>query len=565
MALTQIKSVVEKFITDNRNELLVIKGKWGVGKTFFWQKLIEESKRKKQIGRNYYSYVSLFGLDNIEELKTAIVASRVQWNAGKLKEKVDSLTTRLKELGKTLNEIPALRGYPGVVSNILFYSLNDTLICLDDIERKGNRLDVTHVFGLACLLKEQRGCKVVLIMNDDSLDGDAREQFKLHGEKIIDREVTFSIATEESFGYVFEPSVPTYDLIKNCCLNLQIRNIRTLQRVKRFIEDVASYLTGSEDSVVDDILRSLILFVWSYYDKSSDTVPLEFILRYSFADSFVRSTYKNETTTVEGEKWEKVLGTYNYLGADEIDKCLAELVETGYLNEPTFTALLNAKNDQCKAQQGSASYGKTWDIYSNSFADNEQEFVDNLISRFRSNMRILSLGNLQGAVAILRDFERNEPANSLIDDFFGERKSEEDLEGFRRAKRGPFSGELRDEYLLSRLQEISTITVVDDRTLGVVLRSITSKEFLSYQDVSRLDSFETDDYYKFLKSEESEDLYDCVRKCLDFDERDDEKWPYKSIARKTREALLRIASESRINRVRVSRLYKIDLDLTDAN
>ncbi len=47
MSLEHIKAVVGNFTPDTHNELLVIKGKWGAGKTFFWQKLVEDCQGKK--------------------------------------------------------------------------------------------------------------------------------------------------------------------------------------------------------------------------------------------------------------------------------------------------------------------------------------------------------------------------------------------------------------------------------------------------------------------------------------------------------------------------------------
>ena len=54
-------------------------------------------------------------------------------------------------------------------------------------------------------------------------------------------------------------------------------------------------------------------------------------------------------------------------------------------------------------------------------------------------------------------------------------------------------------------------------------------------------------------------LYFYVRKCLDFGEFNDEKGVYKSISEKAKEALIKIASESKINRMRASTLYKIEI------
>ncbi|HJQ27019.1 MAG TPA: P-loop NTPase fold protein [Blastocatellia bacterium] len=507
MSLEQIKTVVEKFISDSHNELLVIKGKWGVGKTFFWQKLVEESKSKKCIGRDYYSYVSLFGINNLEELKHAIIASRVESNAGTVKGKFNSVTANLKQLADKLEEIPKLREYTGgLVSNLLFHSLDNTLICFDDLERKGDGLDIKDVFGLASVFKEQQGCKVLLIMNDESFEQATLDQFKLHGEKIIDREVLFSITAEESFDYIFEPTFHSYNLIKNCCLHLQVKNIRTLQRIRRFIEDITPNIEGAEERVIEDVFRALVLYVWSYYDKASGAPPLSFTLAYSTVDDYISKEVKKEKVSPEVEKWRKLLGGYNYLGADDVDKCLAEFVEIGYLDKPKFSDVLNIKNEHYKALEGESTYSKAWDIYRNSFDDNEREFVDKLISNFRSNMKILSVRHLQGAVATLREFERDDLANALVDEYFEQHGTEKDIEAFRTLPYTIVSKDLSDKYLLTRLRGIQTYQETDNRSLADLVKAISFKEFFDYQTVCRMNSFSIDDYYEFFKSENSDDL-----------------------------------------------------------
>lgn len=561
MSLEQIRARLELFICDTHNDLFLLKGKWGAGKTFFWQRLIEESKKKKSIGRKFYSYVSLFGVNSLEELNNAILVSNVESNASKSKKKLSTLSTSLRSLTTNLEKVPALREYTGgMISTYLHFLLDNTLICFDDIERKGNALDLKDIFGLAAVLKEQRNCKVLFIMNDESLEKDALDQFKLHGEKIIDREISFSIAEEEAFGYIFQPSFSNHDLIKTCCLNLHIINIRILQRIKRFIEDITPYLQGIEEKAIENVLRSLILFVWSYHDKASDPPSLEYILNYSPAKRYIDSQYKNKEISPEEKRWDTIISSYSYFHlSDEVDKCLAEFVKTGYIDEQNFEEELNKKNEHFRAQKGDDSYRKVWDIYRNSFDDNEQEFMDKLMSSFRSNMKILPLSDLQSAVSTLREFERNTQAYTLIDEYFSQRNSEKDIEAMRNMEHTIFIKDLKDEYLLSRLHNVWTSKEFDTRSLADVLKAIMLKEYPNVKDIRHMDSFSVDDYYNFFKTEKSDELYFYVRKCLDFGEHDDEHGIYKSIANKAKEALLKIASESKINRLRVSRLYQVEV------
>lgn len=559
MSLEHIKSVTEMFISDTHDELLVIKGKWGAGKTFFWHKIIEESMRKKCVGRGYYSYVSLFGIGSLEDLNNAILASRVAANQTIKQKKLDALTVNLRTLAKGLEKVPAIREYTGdLISTFLHLLLDNTLICFDDIERRGDGLAIKDIFGLASVLKEQRGCKVALIMNEEGFDEATQKQFKLHGEKIIDREILFSITLEEAFGYIFPPSFHRHNLIKECCLILDVKNIRTLQRIKRFIEDLIPHLRGSEERVVEGSLRSLILFVWSYYEQGSGAPPLKYVLRYSSIDGYIAKRDKKELSPEE-EKWSQVMQAYNYFSTDNVDKCLAEFVETGYVDKSWLSSELDKLNEQFRVRQGQDSLGKAWEIYRSSFDDNEQEFIETLVNNCRSNIKVISPEQLDGVIAALREFEQGDLANTLVDEYFDQHSSEEDIAALRLSRGTVFVSDIKDEYLLSRLNHIWTSDEFDKRTLAEVVKELTSKSGWNEDDIRRLDSFTADDYQGFFKAEKSPALYQYVSKCLTIGKYTGGTGIYKSIDDKTKEALLRIARESRINEKRVARLYKIEI------
>lgn len=100
MSIQKIKPVLEAFVRDEGNDLLVLRGRWGVGKTFFWQTLMDYASRNNRIGTSHYSYVSLFGINNLEELKNAILAGRVE--AADIKRKTSTSTKEWKQRFKKL-------------------------------------------------------------------------------------------------------------------------------------------------------------------------------------------------------------------------------------------------------------------------------------------------------------------------------------------------------------------------------------------------------------------------------------------------------------------------------
>ena len=63
-----------EFLTnpENKNKILILKGKWGVGKTYFWKDFIEKNQDIIANAVPTYSYVSLFGASSSSELRQMV-------------------------------------------------------------------------------------------------------------------------------------------------------------------------------------------------------------------------------------------------------------------------------------------------------------------------------------------------------------------------------------------------------------------------------------------------------------------------------------------------------------
>lgn len=557
MSLARIRPVVERFVSDHGNDMLVIKGGWGVGKTYFWQDMIRKAGDEQKIGHSYYSYVSLFGINSLEELKNSMLASRIESSSTNAEGGVRAFLNAGKQLLKDAENVPFLREWTGgMASTALFLLMRDTLICFDDIERKGDELATKDIIGLASLLKDQRNCKIVFILNEGTMLEEDKENFRRHGEKIIDLELEFSPLPEEVFDYIFNKSHLHYDFIKACCLTLGIKNIRILQRINHFAEILLSHLEGSEEKVVEDSLRSLILYVWCYYDRDSGAIPLTYVLSFNSVAMLMRKYSRDHKESAEEKGWSDLLHSYGYMSTDELDEHIAAFVKKGYLDETSLSVELEKKNDLARAQQGEHSYNKAWELYTRTFDDNEQEFINELTTSFRANIEYLAIRNLQVTVEMLRDLERDDLADALIGEYFKTHAGNPDLINI---KRSAFLDEVKDPRLFERLEE-AWQSSTDKRTLAEVLKYLAGRNGWSPEDVELLAACSGDDYYNFFKSEKSDSLYYCVRTCLKFGEFDNAGEKEKAVAAKAVVALKRIASESRINRLRVEGIYKIALD-----
>jgi Cdc6-like AAA superfamily ATPase len=54
-----VQKEIRRFLQSAEPEVLRITGDWGVGKTYTWQKILDEAKSPKSIALARYSYASL--------------------------------------------------------------------------------------------------------------------------------------------------------------------------------------------------------------------------------------------------------------------------------------------------------------------------------------------------------------------------------------------------------------------------------------------------------------------------------------------------------------------------
>ena len=65
-----------------------------------------------------------------------------------------------------------------MMDSLAFLSLNESLVCIDDLERRGSDLSMRDVLGLVSRLVEQKQCKVVLLLNDKEKGLDDYEKYR---------------------------------------------------------------------------------------------------------------------------------------------------------------------------------------------------------------------------------------------------------------------------------------------------------------------------------------------------------------------------------------------------
>jgi hypothetical protein len=165
----ELTKAVTDYLQDNETEYaIMISGKWGCGKTYFWNKNIVPNL-KEQGRKNIY--ISLYGVKTIDEIEQKILYKLLNFSTNyKLKKSdtssiiaeipkyIDNISNKL-DLGKSnFKAIADL--FTGIASQLifqqaLFANKNKNVICFDDLERLDPDLNIVKVLGYINQFVEQ--------------------------------------------------------------------------------------------------------------------------------------------------------------------------------------------------------------------------------------------------------------------------------------------------------------------------------------------------------------------------------------------------------------------------
>jgi hypothetical protein len=202
MATELVEKEIGRFLETTEAEVLCLRGQWGIGKTFAWKAFLKEAQRQKRVALKTYAYVSLFGLNSLEQLKFAIFENSVDTGVLGAQPSLETLQSNTARLARKswsiVQNLPKVKDFAAAVQSLSFLSVRDTIVCIDDLERKGIGLSTRDVLGLASQLKEERRCKVILILNATELDPKDKEEFEKYNEKVVDAALEFTPTAQDS-------------------------------------------------------------------------------------------------------------------------------------------------------------------------------------------------------------------------------------------------------------------------------------------------------------------------------------------------------------------------------
>jgi len=519
-----------EFVNDDNRNVMMLKGKWGVGKTFLWKELLEN--KKKELKYNCVSYVSLFGVADVQGIidQTFYKAKYIS-HAG------------IRNLSRDAYRLAIKSGYANkakeLTKELEYTAIQDYLICIDDLERRNKSLKLESVLGTISYLVVENKCKVILIVNEDFL-GEDKKELDTYREKVVDYDIEYHPTVRHNASIVFETDF--LDKYLPVLEKVSLNNIRMLKLAKTGISYFDKFIHRLEPNLKNDIILHIILISFFYYikDYGVDIKSLK-----ALAHSGLLS--KEGVSDEYRKAWQ---AGYSYA---EYDKFIIAYLTKGFFDIEQFTEHVSALNQR---EQNSKIREKLWGIlklYNGNFQPNLEELEKELLQFIDDNIGHLNISELGDLLALMEGVGLKINRKEIVELYIsGQIQSCNSIETLKH-----LTTLTADPKLLSNLNDKMS-TLKGPYGIKTLVSKISEKQSWNRHDEEALDSFSEEDYYKWMLEENDQDLLPNLNAFIQFANPSSGHDRLSSIGTKMFKALDRIAEISKYNRFRIESLVNLD-------
>jgi hypothetical protein len=428
MSIEIVKQRLGAACREDIPKVVYLTGGWGEGKTHQWRIALKEAQAQAKPPN--FAYVSLFGINSLADARRRlaeefVAAMRIPGEEGTLGSKVSALTTTAKYMQaiKLLPLVPFLGKADTLLNELFFSVVRNAVICIDDIERKGVGLSVADVFGLASFLKEERGCRVVLVANDKKLvdiDATTAQTFL---EKVIDEHVHFAPTAQEACDIALgaNPSQPTL-MLRDHLLSLNVANIRVIGRLNRLVAAMANTVNGVDEKVLKIGILALTIFGVGHYVPDGRYPSIDFVLGRNEVNwlryAGVRGNNAAPPTEEEARhaKWDELLNRVGSPSNDPFEVALADAIRDGYLGTD-LRRLAEDLAGHLGMRQLAEQYHQAWTDFWHSLNGTGDDLLDSLALITRSALPAIGPGDLRQSYDVFVAAGRETQANEMLAEF----------------------------------------------------------------------------------------------------------------------------------------------------
>jgi hypothetical protein len=261
---------IEKYLdfycnNDNATSFAVLlKGKWGCGKTHFIKKYIGAKTK--------FLHISLYGLSSFVEIKEKIIIELLPLIPARHSKIAGNIFRSLKEIPVIKKWIPS--DSDDLIIDLFLKGKNGNVVLVfDDLERCDIKID--KLLGYINHLVEFQGQKVVIIANEEAiLESDSNEKYRKVKEKLIGKEFSVNSNPDEAIN-IFSQNIKNdglkkkSEVIQSLLLKIfkesEFENLRLIEQALSsfdyFYELVESSIKESSDVFERTFYEFVVIFI----------------------------------------------------------------------------------------------------------------------------------------------------------------------------------------------------------------------------------------------------------------------------------------------------------------
>ena len=267
----------------SNGKVIMLSGKWGSGKTHFWQNKIQTilNDKDEKIPNHY---ISLYGKTSIDEIRNEVFLKifesvdsfEFEEKGTKLaKNTVDLISLFTKSVGIDLSKFTdkPFENFQKMLDDKKLkkteeYLNSGAIICFDDFERKSKDIDLNDLFGFITQLTLNFSCKVVIILNDDVFEGEEKKIFSRVKEKSVSKFLKYEPSIKDLFNLIFygrkEDNKKKFKYLElRRYKQIILKTIKETEKLNariyiQVLDNLVEWI-GNKQEINDDVLRCLIL------------------------------------------------------------------------------------------------------------------------------------------------------------------------------------------------------------------------------------------------------------------------------------------------------------------
>jgi len=403
------------YLFDQEPEYAVLlKGKWGTGKTWFIKKTLQNLTDKG----GKHLYISLYGISSYDEIESEffkqlhpLLSSKSMALTGKIAKGLLKTTLKIDfdDDGKSDGSISVQT--PNINLPEYLTNTSDFVLIFDDLERASISLE--NILGYINHFVEHQGYKVVIIANEEEILSQQQ-----HKEKT---ELTYRRIKEKLIGKTFEVSPDLFDALDNfisgiSCESIRdlytsninlvaeyyelslYRNLRHLKQALWEFERLADYLTEEakeKNGLLEHLLKTFLIL--SFEIKSGNILPEDIKLLRS---GFYSGLLKKDSSDKEETKYQKISKKYKNISIYELlleDSIWVDIFDKGKISKDAIQESLD-KSDYFKSDN-TPDWVRLW----HAMDLNDDEFIQylNSVTSDFESMKFEEIGIVKHITGVL--------------------------------------------------------------------------------------------------------------------------------------------------------------------